>query len=482
VSLAALREDDPLLAEVIDRAVDHDRWLDQVAHTGYCHHPVRLSGRIRQADKETGEIREVYNTDNEADATLLKACGNRRESRCPSCAARKRGDTYQLVLAGLRGGKGVPDTVALHPKLFVTYTAPSFGAVHSRRTRGHRLLHCHPRQGNPRCPHGRPAACWQLHLEGDSRLGEPLCAECFDYEGQVIWNALCPELWRRTRIDIPRCLAQVMGLKSAEIERAVRFDYCKQAELQLRGAIHFHVVMRLDARPPRDDPKLVTPPPSEFSPEAFAEAVRMAHERVEAPHPKISSDRPAGFVRWGKEIDIRNISADGPGELTDEAVAFYVAKYATKNTEAMKGLDHVLSEVEVECLMSRPHVVRLVRTSWLMGNRRSLEDLKLQKYAYQFGFGGHWSTKSRRYSTTFGALQAARPEYVRRKKVKDGVPLDAWGRPESEEAVVVLREWRYVGSGYLSDGEKWLALSAAAWAREQREIAREEIRSMARVA
>ena len=63
-------------------------------------------------------------------AVLLTACGNRRESRCPSCAATYRADAYQLVRAGLDGGKGVPDSIAGHPRLFVTFTAPGFGPVH----------------------------------------------------------------------------------------------------------------------------------------------------------------------------------------------------------------------------------------------------------------------------------------------------------------------------------------------------------------
>jgi len=60
--------------------------------------------------------------------------------------------------------------------------------------------------------------------------------------------------------------------------------------------------------------------------------------------------------------------------------------------------------------------------------------------------------------------------------------LDAWGRAEDEEAVVVEGRWRYAGSGYRTKGEEWLALSAAARAREWRQIAREEIRSMTRQA
>jgi hypothetical protein len=95
------------------------------------------------------------------------------------------------------------------------------------------------------------------------------------------------------------------------------------------------------------------------------------------------------------------------------------------------------------------------------------------------GFRGHWSTKSRRYSTTMGALRRARVAFARRRRAKDGVPLDAWGRPEDDQAVLVLTTWTYVASGYATEGERWLALSAAARAREQRRVAWEELRTTA---
>ncbi len=47
---------------------------------------------------------------------------------CPACAESYRTDTYQLVKAGLVGGKRVPETVAEHPCFFVTLTAPAFGS------------------------------------------------------------------------------------------------------------------------------------------------------------------------------------------------------------------------------------------------------------------------------------------------------------------------------------------------------------------
>jgi hypothetical protein len=84
------------------------------------------------------------------------------------------------------------------------------------------------------------------------------------------------------------------------------------------------------------------------------------------------------------------------------------------------------------------------------------------------GFRGRCSTKSRRYSTTMGVLRRARVAFAKRRRARDGIPLDGWGRPEDDQAVVVVASWIYVGSGYATEGERWLALSAAARAREHR--------------
>jgi hypothetical protein len=82
-----------VLQEVIERAgPGYERWAEQVAATGYCTHPVRLRGRVEHTDAATGEVRTVYSTDREPDATLLKGCGNRRASVCPSCSATYQGD------------------------------------------------------------------------------------------------------------------------------------------------------------------------------------------------------------------------------------------------------------------------------------------------------------------------------------------------------------------------------------------------------
>jgi hypothetical protein len=237
-----------VLAEVVDRAGHgYQRWAELVAQAGYCHHPIRLAGRVEHADRTTGEVRQVYDSEREPDGVLLKACGTRRESRCPSCAAVYRADAYQLLAAGLRGGKGVPERVASHPRLFVTFTAPSFGRVHTRKAQGRLVLPCRPYRQGARCPHGLRDGCWHRHDADDPRLGEPLCAACYDAEAQVLWNALAPELWRRTTITIHRALGRLVGLQEGELRQLVRISYAKVAEFQRRGAIHFHAVIRPDA-------------------------------------------------------------------------------------------------------------------------------------------------------------------------------------------------------------------------------------------
>ena len=156
-------------------------------------------------------------------------------------------DAFQLVAAGLRGGKGVPETVTEHPMLFVTFTAPSFGAVHAHRSIGSVVHPCRPRRAG-KCPHGIPRSCWRRHSDDDAEVGRPLCVKCFDYEGQVLWNALAPELWRRTTIYLKRSLARISGMTLRELDRMIRLSYVKVAEYQRRGAVHFHAVLRLDGK------------------------------------------------------------------------------------------------------------------------------------------------------------------------------------------------------------------------------------------
>jgi hypothetical protein len=476
-----------VLAEVVDRAGQgYDRWAELVAQAGYCHHPIRLAGRVEHADRQTGEVRTVYDSEREPDGVLLKACGTRRESRCPSCAATYRADAYQLLAAGLKGGKGVPETVAGHPRLFVTFTAPSFGRVHSRKAQGRLVLPCHPYRQGVRCPHGNRAGCWHRHDEDDPRLGEPLCPGCYDAEAQVLWNALAPELWRRTTIAVYRTLGRLARLREGELRRLVRVSYAKVAEFQRRGVIHFHAVIRLDAATECRCAGCLAPPPEGFTAAILEEGLRQAVQVVRVPCPPLDAGGPERYARWGEQLDVRNIThaEDEAVELSAEQVACYIAKYATKATESFgAGLDRRIGADDLEHLDGLPaHVAELVRAAWELGGRPELDWLRLRAWAHMLGFRGHWSTKSRRYSTTFTVLRRARVAFAKRRRARDGVPLDAWGRAEDDQAVVVVASWVFVGAGYATEGERWLALSAAARARERRRIAREELTTTTRSA
>jgi hypothetical protein len=123
------------------------------------------------------------------------------------------------------------------------------------------------------------------------------------------------------------------------------------------------------------------------------------------------------------------------------------------------------------------HIARLARACWELGGEPALIGLRLRQWAHMLGFRGHWSTKSRRYSTTLGALRRARAAHAEASRLAGAAPLDAWRRPMTDQAVVVVKAWGYAGTGYRSVGDAWPAASAAARARERRRIAREELTS-----
>jgi len=363
----------------------------------------------------------------------------------------------------------------------VTFTAPSFGQVHTRRVQGLLVYPCHPYRQGQRCPHGRRAGCWQRHDPDDPRLGEPLCARCYQTGAQVLWNALAGRLWSRTTIYLYRTLAKAAGMTEAELRRLIRISFAKVAEYQRRGAVHFHAVIRLDAATDCGCPACVAPPPGGFTADLLEAAVRQTAATVAVACPAVEDDLGVTLIaRWGEQLDVRHITeADDDKELSAEQVAGYVAKYATKATEALGvTLDHRIAEGDLDDLDVPAHVAELVQACFELGSRSSLARLRLRKWAHMLGFGGHFSTKSRRYSTTLGALRRARVAYAIRRRRGDLLPLDAWGRPEDDQGVIVVASWSYLGSGYQSTGEAWLAASAAARAREERRIAREELRSM----
>jgi hypothetical protein len=239
----------------------------------------------------------------------------------------------------------------------------------------------------------------------------------------------------------------------------------------------------LDAATECRCPGCLAPPPEGFTVDLLEDALKQAVPAITVPCPPLEDGGPGRYARWGEQLDVRNITRDKQaGELSADQVAGYIAKYATKATESFgSGLDRRLTAADdLEHLDKLPaHVAALVRACWELGGRPELDGLRLRAWAHMLGFGGHWSTKSRRYSTTFTVLRRARVAFAKRRRASGDLPLDAWGRPEDDQAVIVVASWVYVGAGYGTEGERWLALSAAARAREQRRVAWEELCRMA---
>ena len=85
------------------------------------------------------------------------------------------------------------------------------------------------------------------------------------------------------------------------------------------------------------------------------------------------------------------------------------------------------------------------------------------------GFRGHFASKSRRYSTTLGAIRGERRAYRQRQAAEHARELPPTSRtPRSSSPAGSSPEL-----GYLTSGDAALALSAAARAREQRQAARD---------
>ena len=85
-----------------------------------------------------------------------------------------------------------------------------------------------------------------------------------------------------------------------------------------------------------------------------------------------------------------------------------------------------------------------MRCVWDLGRRKELAHLRLRDHVHTLGYPGQFSSKSMRYSTTFGALRGARAAHVQGVREDD---FDYDG------------EWRYAGRGYVSSEASELARS-----------------------
>lgn len=451
-----------VVAEVISRAASlgYEEWWARVAEAAFCAVPLHLGGR-----GEGGRRVEV-----------MGRCKNRRASVCPSCSQLYAGDTWQLVHAGLCGPKGESQaSIAPQPIVFATLTAPSFGPVHRADRRPiDGPGSCHPGKRARRCIHGRSLICRLTHDPTDDAVGQPLCPDCYDYRGHVLFNWHAPELWHRFGIALRRLVAR--WYRNAGLDpKAALVSYVKIVEMQRRGLVHVHTVVRIDGVGGRDRGGPVPPPEGTLDAWQLAGIIRRAATTSRL---RVTANGSLVSVRFGGQVDVQPLSGPARSEagslpaITGRRVAAYLAKYVTKSVADFGLGARRLHEGVIDELDVNEHVRRILRTIVELSRESGRE--RMSSYLHTLGYRGHITTKTRHYSTTLGELQARR-EAWRRSRRESNDQADGADKVDSPEAGVPSTEWRYMGCGHANDGERFLAISAAGRAREMRRTAREEL-------
>jgi hypothetical protein len=297
----------------------------------------------------------------------------------------------------------------------------------------------------------------------------------------------------------------------------VKVRYAKVSEFQRRGVVHFHAIIRIDG----DSKDAIIAPPDWFDAGCLIELLEQVAAKAKTttpPHP----DKHDGWdVRWGEQIDVQPLRRGvEDGQLTEKYVR-YLAKYATKSTE-ITGLNaRRLTAKTVGRYATNSHVGRLIAACWRLGRKPSREFVagflvvdygitgsrdrwvcqnghpsrrtrlhhcaacgsskdasspqpapplsgtsghpfeKLRRWAHTMGYGGHFLTKSRKYSVTFGHLRAARRHHHAPELAS-----------HDDMTLVVLRQWTYRGSGWETTADAELARQAADAARARKPLIR----------
>ncbi|MDD4866855.1 MAG: plasmid replication initiator protein [Mycobacterium sp.] len=476
-------------------------WWRRVESVGYCAHPIQLLGADTAGRQHT----------------VWTRCNNRRHAVCPSCSDLYARDTWQLVHAGAAGGHhDIPVEVAARPQVFATLTAPSYGAVHNATG-----TTCHTRNGASsanRCAHGNQLRCNITHSSDDLIVGQPLCRHCYDYVGHVLFTWHLPELWRRFTIVLRRAITthlKAIGISS----NSVRVSFVKVVELQARAIPHIHALIRLD--PPQADNDAtasgdhdrhgpaaprgggVSRPAADqhtewSSPITAAELAALIQHaagrvRIDIPIGNAGSDHGAMRVlRFGSQIDTQPLTpeisiaasdSEGNGtesttvsRLSPRRVAAYLAKYVTKSLHDFGITARRLSAEAISELAVSEHIRAILSTIAELAEHTASADPSLAgigRWLHTLGYRGHITTKSRHYSTTMGALRAARATWTRDQTVKHSQPQNDTQSAHSADDVTASTGgqqqpidtdemlWEFDRAGHTSAGDRVLVISAA---------------------
>ncbi|MDA3641311.1 replication initiator [Mycobacterium xenopi] len=486
----------PVITQMLRRAASpsYGSWWHRAESVGFCAHPIQLRGT------DTGGRRH----------TVWTRCNNRRATVCPSCSDLYARDTWQLVHAGAAGGHhDIPAEVVSRPQVFATLTAPSYGVVHNASG-----TPCQAKLSGSagRCQHGTPLRCNITHAVDDPMVGQPLCRQCYDYRGHVLFTWHLPELWRRFTIALRRAVTTQLKAVGVEAD-SVRVSFVKVVEMQARAIPHIHALIRLDPPPakttkPGDhdrhgpaalrggrEPRSITDQHTDWiSPITaidLAALIQQAarHVSIEVATGGSDSDHEAGRALWfGTQIDTQPLTpetttaANDPttnysarttaSRLSPRRVAAYLAKYVTKSLHDFGITARRLTAEAISDLDVSEHVRAILSTIAELSEHTAEGGplAGIGRWLHTLGYRGHITTKSRHYSTTMGALRAARATWTRHQMAKHS------GRQDDTQSIdrsmasdrrcpspIDTDEmlWEFDHAGHTTPGDRTLVYSAA---------------------
>ncbi|MGN8027803.1 replication initiator [Microbacterium sp. 22242] len=386
----------------------YEDWWGRVRSSGYCAHPIHLTRTL--AGRTT---------------TIYARCENRRETVCPACSDLYALDTWHIVTGGL-----TPERLTDAAAVFVTLTAPSFGAVHAHHA-DDPAGSCRPAVTGT-CTHGGATGCSMTHPSGDPAVGSPLCADCYDYEAHILTTWWFPALWNR----YTRTLRRLVSRRAP----GVKVSFVKVMEMQARLAPHYHAILRANNGSDA----------SGIDPETFATfaAAAASMARVEV---------PATFgtvtLRLGAQVDVQPLTH----EEQTRRVGGYLAKYVTKGITSA-ALPARIPAANIDLLPIPAHHKRVMSTLARLATLIPDAYAGMADRLGTFGWRGHTTTKSRAFSTTMTAQKQHRAAWRAAHTIEPNHGFES----DAGDA-----DWEYVCSGHKTPGHRYLAVTAALKHREQ---------------
>ena len=374
-------------------STDFDRWQDQIRRTGGCSDPIHLTGWTLTKDKTTGETLHRYSTEHRARRTPPRRL--RQPPRLPLPGLRLDLRRRHLPPDPRRTRRRPPPRTSPPPSATTPASSPPSPPRPSARSTtaptpaAAAAAPATPRRRRALGTATRPG---DVRLRGRGPLQQPRRATC----GSASPTASAAR-------SPPAPASPNANSRKRPGSRTARSPSSRSAEPSTSTPS-----IRLDGPDGPDSPPPVLGHRASCSPTPSAPPPRTRTRLDHRPGRRRPARPP---LRWGTQLDVRPIRAFDDGtDITEQAVASYVAKYATKAAETTGTVDRRVGNREALVLLDVPdHPRRLIEACFDLDPL--YPDRRLRAWAHMLGFRGHFSSKSRRYSTTLGALRQVRADY-----------------------------------------------------------------------